>query len=132
MFMSGSEDGEKNQPPPPQKKEEGVMQAKAQAEEEVATRRGDAALVLPWMGYGRFSTVCGRCTKAEFAEEFYARNALEPNYQLAKHNLNVYQKYHVAHQCRRLAHNCLYWRNRTIAAGLRVHSLSKKQLEEAN
>ncbi len=91
-----------------------------------------AAPVPPWTGYGHFSTVYGHRTKAKFAEEFYTRRALMQNYKLVQYNLDAYQKCHVAHQHRRLACNSLYWRNRTTAAGLRVHSLSKNQLEEAN
>ncbi len=54
------------------------------------------------------------------------------DYQLAKHNLDVYQKCHVIHQYRCLAHNSLYRRNQTVAVGSPAHSLSKNQLEEAN
>ncbi len=130
--MSGNKDEKKDQLPPPQEEEKGVMQAEAQAEEENTNQQGDTTPVPPWTGYDRFSTVCGRRSKAEFAEEFYARNALVQNYKLAQYNLDAYQKCHIAHQRRRLACNSLYWRNWTTAAGLRVHSLSKNQLEEAN
>ncbi len=130
--MLENDDGKKDQPPPPQEEEKGAMQARAQAESEVVTQQSDATPIPLWSGYGRFSTVMGRCSKAEFAEEFYARNTLMQDYKLAQYNLDAYQKCHIAHQCRRLACNCLYWRNRTVAAGLRVHSLSKNQLEEAN
>ncbi len=69
-------------------------------------------VIPPWMGYGRFSTVMGRHSKAEFAKEFYARNALVQSFNLVQHNLNAYQKCHVAHQRRRLAQNSLYYRKR--------------------
>ncbi len=70
--MLGSEGGEKNQLPPPQEEEKEVMQAKTQTEKETMVLQGYAMPIPPWMGYGHFSTVYGRCTKAEFAEEFYA------------------------------------------------------------
>ncbi len=130
--MSGSEDGKKDQPPPPQEREKGVMQAEAQAEDEVATQHGDMLPIPAWTGYGHFSTVCDRRSKARIAKEFYAKNALVQNYKLAQHNLHAYQKCHVAHQRRRLAHNILYNRNQTVTVGSRAHSLSKNQLEEAN
>ncbi len=130
--MLGSEDGKKDQPPPPQKGEEGVMQAEARTEGETMTQQSNATPIPAWMGYGRFSTVMGRRSKAEFAEEFYARNALVQNYKLAQHNLDACQKCHITHQHRCLACNSQYHRNQTIAVGSRAHSLSKNQLEEAN
>ncbi len=55
------------------------------------------------MGYGRFSTVMGQRTKAEFAEEFYTRNALMQDYKVAQYNLHAYRKSHIAHQLSVLA-----------------------------
>ncbi len=64
--------------------------AEARTENETTVSQGYAMPILPWTGYGRFSTVYGRRTKAEFAEEFYARNALVQNSKLAQHNLDGY------------------------------------------
>ncbi len=66
--MSGSEDRKKDQPPLPQEGEKGVLQAEAQAEDEVATQHSDTLPILAWMGYGRFSTVCDQCSKARITE----------------------------------------------------------------
>ncbi len=54
------------------------------------------------------------------------------DHKLADHNLNAYRNCHISHQRRRLARNCLYYRNQTIPVGMRAYSLSKDQLEEAN
>ncbi len=37
--MSGNENGKKDQPPPPQEGEKGVMQAEAQAEDEIMMQK---------------------------------------------------------------------------------------------
>ncbi len=130
--MSESEDGKKDPSLPPQEGEKGVLQAEARAENEAMVQQDEVSSEAVWTGYGHYSMVCGRRSKAEIAKEFYARNALVQNPLMAQHNLNVYQGYHNAHQYRRLACNSLFHQNRTVAAGSRVHSLSKNQLEEAN
>ncbi|MCP4676427.1 MAG: hypothetical protein GY854_13125, partial [Deltaproteobacteria bacterium] len=130
--MSANGEEKKDQPLPPKEKKEEAMQAKAQTGGETVNPQNEAMDIPPWTGYGRFSMVMGRCTKAEFAEEFYARNALELSFKLAKHNLNACQKCHAAHQYRRLARNVRYYRNETVNVESGVHSLSKNQLEEAN
>ncbi len=130
--MSESENGKKDPSPLPQEGEKGVLQAEARAEDEATTQQGEAVSATIWMGYGCFSMVCDRHSKAKIAEEFYARNALVQNPKMAQHNLSIYQECHDAHQYRRLARNSLFHWNRTVAAGSRVHLLSKNQLEEAN
>ncbi len=130
--MLGSEDGKKDQPPPPQEGEKGVLQAKAWAEDKVTTQQGEASPEVVWTGYGHYSMVYGQCTKAKIAEEFYARNVLVQNPKLVQHNLDLYQKCHIAHQRRCLACNSLFNQNQTVAVGSAAHSLSKNQLEDAN
>ncbi|MCP4546847.1 MAG: hypothetical protein GY835_10330, partial [bacterium] len=106
------------------------MQARAQDADEAADLQGQD--IPPWSGYGRFSTVMGRRSKAEFHEEFHARNAYVQSFNVAQYNLSKFQKCHIAHQCRRFARIVMYKQNRTIAAGSIAHSLSKNQLEDVN
>ncbi len=77
------------------------MQAEAQKVHEATSSQGEA--IPRRAGYGRFSTGMGRRSKAEFHEEFYARNAYVQSFNVAQHNLSTYQKYHIAHQRRRFA-----------------------------
>ncbi len=72
--MSDNADEKESLPPsPPRQEGEAAMLARAQSTDEDAIPPG--GFIPPWTGYGRFSTVMGRRTKAEFREEFYKRNA---------------------------------------------------------
>ncbi len=94
--MLEDENGKKDQLPPPQEEEKGALQAEIQTEDEAATLQDGAV----WTGYGHYCMVTGRCSKAEIAREFYARNALVQNPKMVQHHLSIYQKCHDAHQCR--------------------------------
>ncbi len=130
--MSARGEERKDQLPPPKEMEEEAMQAEAQAGGEIVDSQEGAMGIPPWDGYGRFKTVMGRRSKAEFAEAFYARQALESSYLLARHHLDTYKKCHDAHQRRRLSRNVRYYRCEPVTVGSWAYSLSKNQLEEAN
>ncbi|MCP4548692.1 MAG: hypothetical protein GY835_19720, partial [bacterium] len=107
-----------------------AMLAQAQNTDEDAIPPG--GFIPPWAGYGRFSTVMGRRTKAEFRDEFYKRNAYVRSFFIARDHLRAYQECHVAHQRRCFARIVTYKQDQTVATGSIAHSLSKNQLEEAN
>ncbi|MCP4536034.1 MAG: hypothetical protein GY832_02710, partial [Chloroflexi bacterium] len=88
-------------PSPPRQEGEAAMLAQAQDADEDAIPQG--GFIPPWTGYGRFSTVMGRRTKAEFRKEFYKRNAYVRSFFVARDNLRAYQECHVTHQRRRFA-----------------------------
>ncbi len=130
--MSASGEEKKDQSPPPKEKEEEAIQAQAQAGSGTVDSQEGAMDIPPWTGYGRFKMVMGRRSKAEFAEAFYARNALAPSYYTARHHLDAYKKCHDVHQRRRLSRNVRYYRCEPVEVGSWAYSLSKNQLEEAN
>ncbi len=88
--MSEADENKKGPSPPPQEEEEEVKQAAAQAKREAAPQPSAEAPVPLWTGYGRFATVMGRLSKAEFAEAFYEKNALVPDHKTANYNLSAY------------------------------------------
>ncbi len=106
------------------------MLAQAQNADEDAILPG--GFIPPWAGYGRFSTVMGRRTKAEFCDEFYKRNAYVRSFFVARDHLRAYQECHVAHQRRRFARIVAYKQDRTVSMGSIAHSSSKNRLEEVN
>ncbi len=132
--MLGSRRGkkkDKDQPSLQQKEKKRVLQAEVRAEDKATGQQGKASAASVRVSYG-FSMVSGQHSKAEIAEEFHARNALEWNNMKAWYNQSIYQKYHDNHVLRWLARNSLFNRNKAIAAGSRAYSLSKNQLEKKN
>ncbi len=122
----------KDQPLLSQEEKKEMLQTEVRTENKATDQQGEASAAAVHADYGCFSMACSRCSKAEIAEEFHTRNALEWNHTMAQHHQNVYQKCHDAHALRRLARNSLFNQNRAVAAGSRAYSLSKDQLEEAN
>ncbi|MCP4540726.1 MAG: hypothetical protein GY832_26610, partial [Chloroflexi bacterium] len=88
--------------------------------------------IPPWARYGRFSTVMGRRTKAEFRDEFYKRNTYVRSFFVVRDHLRAYQECHVAHQRRCFARIVAYKQDRMVSVGSIAHSSSKNRLEEVN
>ncbi len=129
--MPGSKGGKKKDerlPLPKEKKK--ASPAEVQADNKATGQRGKASVAATRVSYG-YSTVCSWHTKAEIADEFHARNALEWDDMKARHNQSVYQKYHDTHMLRQLARNRVFDQGKAIAQG-RAYSLSKNQLEKKN
>ncbi len=127
--MSHNADEKESPPPsPPRQEGEVAMLAQVQNADEDAILPG--GFIPPWAGYGRFSTVMGRRTKAEFRDEFYKRNAYVRSFFVARDHLRAYQECHVVHQRRRFAQIVAYKQDLTVAMGSIAHSSSKNRLEE--
>ncbi len=128
--MPGSRRGKKrDQPPPPQKEKKGVSQAEIWADNRAMGQWGMASAASVRATYS-LKMVCGRRSKAEIAAEFWARNALEQNDTLARHNRLIYQKFHDDHNLRWTKCSSIFWRGKVVADSQPFYSLSKNQLEK--
>ncbi len=124
--MPGSKAGKKKEEwllPPKEKK-------KASSDDKAMGQKGKA-LAAAIRGSYSYSTVASWHMKAQIAEEFHKRNALEQDNAKVQENQRIYQKYHNTHGLRQLARNRVFDTGEAVAPG-NAYSESKNQLEKRN